>query len=281
MAVLHLLGGVLSLSNAAINTATQITRYCRMVFATEFNPADQSPRRHADRAWIDKSTRPVDPPVKLGHSQLSQSDQTQFLIAQAALQPVRSIDLARPAAQVRPMRQSPFARDSLTEGGGQSQSPPSALENSAADKVVPLYMGSPAVRIRPDASGSALPFPNKSKLPWRLRLLNRVQQGSTVVTGILFTGALIAYASTVYIDKSTGRALVELDALQGESQQLTSANEAIKQSLAEQAAAVDSGLKPYNPGDVLFLSPAPQRETQRETDSVESAPVKMRRPLGY
>lgn len=252
-----------------------------MVFATEFNPADQSPRRQADRVESDKSTRPVDSPVKLGHSQLSQSDQTQFLIAQAALQSVRSIDLVRPAAQARSLRQIPFSGNSLTEGGGQPQSQPSPSEHPATDKVVPLHMGSPAVRIRTNASGSALPFPDKSKLPWRLRLLNRVQQGSTVVTGILFTGALVAYASTVYIDKSTGRALVELDALQGESQQLTSANEAIKQSLAEQAAAVDSGLKPYNPGDVLFLSPAPQRKTQIETDSVEAIPVEMPRPLGY
>ena len=40
------------------------------------------------------------------------------------------------------------------------------------------------------------------------------------------------------------RALLQLDALQSESQQLTSANEAIKQSLAEQAALPDSGLEP-------------------------------------
>lgn len=252
-----------------------------MVFATEFNPAGQSPRHQADRVKTDKSTRSSDPPIKLGHSQLSQSDQTQFLIAQAALQPVRSLDLVRPAAQVRPMRRGLSAADSLTQVSGQPQSQPSASEHPAADKVVPLHMGSPAVRIRPDGSDSALSFPDKSKLPWRLRLLNRVQQGSTVVTGLLFTGALVAYASTVYIDKSTGRALVELDALQGESQQLTSANEAIKQSLAEQAVEADSGLKPYDPGDVLFLSPAPQRETQRKTDSVKATPVEMPRPLGY
>lgn len=254
-----------------------------MVFATEFDPIDQSQRRQADHAKRAQSTeQPADllaqQTLKLGHSRLSQSNQTQFLIDQAAPQPVRSIELARPVALGLVRSHPPSI--GLTQPSQQPKAKLAATPagTDAANKVVPLHLGSPALRVQADpASELAFSFLDKSKLPWRLRLLNRVQQGSTIVTGLLFTGALIAYGSTVYIDKSTGRALLQLDALQSESQQLTSANEAIKQSLAEQAALPDSGLEPYDPGDALFLSPEPQRET----NAVEQTPAKMPRPLGY
>ena len=229
-----------------------------MVFATEFNPTAQSQRRQANLAKPAQSAEPsadlsAQRTLKLGHSRLSQSNQTQFLIDQAAPQPVRSIELARPVALIGLVRSHPSSTGeppALT-----SQHPLSKPAGTdAANKVVPLHLGRPAMRVQADpASELALSFPDKSKLPWRLRLLNRVQQGSTIVTGLLFTGALIAYGSTVYIDKSTSRALLQLDALQSESQQLTSANEAIKQSLAEQAARPGSGLEPYDPEDALFF----------------------------
>lgn len=258
-----------------------------MVFATEFDPIDQSQRRPADPAKRPQSTEqsadlPAQQTLKLGHSRLSQSNQTQFLIDQAVPQPVRPIELVRPVALglARSHPSSTSTKKSLIQAGQSPQAKLAATpaDTGAAAKVVPLHLGSPAVRVQADpASELALSFPDKSNLPWRLRLLNRVQQGSTIVTGLLFTGALIAYGSTVYIDKSTGRALLQLDALQSESQQLTSANEAIKQSLAEQAALPGSGLEPYDPEDALFLSPEPQRET----NGVEQTPAKMPRPLGY
>lgn len=140
-------------------------------------------------------------------------------------------------------------------------------------KVVPLH-GKLARRVPP----ATLPLPRKPKLPLGLQLLNRVQQGSTVMAGFLMTGALVVYGSTVYIDKSNSHTLAQLDALQSDSEQLTSANEAIKQSLAEQAAQADSGLGLHKSGDVLFLSPAPPRQTPA---AAAQSTAKRPRPLGY
>ena len=120
-------------------------------------------------------------------------------------------------------------------------------------------------------------MPRKPKLPLGLQILNRLQQGSAVITGVLVVGALAVYGSTVYVDKSTSRALVQLDELQGESQQLTSANESIKQSLAEQAAREDSGLEPYEADDVILLTPAPSREGAAPAEPAPELPG----PLGY
>lgn len=140
----------------------------------------------------------------------------------------------------------------------------------------PLKLGGAAVRVK--SGDRSISLPKKAKLPLGLTLLNRLQQSSTVVTGLLVTGALVAYGSTVYVDKSTSHALVQLDALQGESQQLTSANESIKQSLAEQAIKEDSGLEPYESGDVLFLKPEPLRKNAVVDAEASGEPIE---PLGY
>ncbi len=122
-----------------------------------------------------------------------------------------------------------------------------------------------------------LPLPVKPTLPLGLKILNYVQQGSTVITSLLIGGALVLYGSSVYVDKSADRVTTRLNQLQGESQQLTSANESIKQSLAEQAAQAGSGLEPYEAGDVLFVAPEPARETDKLLEAHTERP----KPLGY
>ena len=199
----------------------------RMVFATEFDPRNQSQHRQQNKA----------------RSQSLSSGES-------------------------PQASSP---------NSDRPSPVRALSNPPQAKVVPLQVGGPARRVRLDAK-TTLALPAQPKLPWGLRLLNRLQQGSAAVTGVLVTGALVVYGSTVYIDKSTSRAIMQLDALQGESQQLTSANEAIKQTLAEQAIRADSGLQPYEAGDVLFVSPEPPRE---KLEPAATEPAEMPGPLGY
>jgi hypothetical protein len=199
-----------------------------MVFATEFDPLEQSQRRQADQIKTN--------PVQTGST---------------------GAHLTR-----LPNRASQSVGNVVNSDGN----------------VVPLRLGAPAVRVRHERSDDlAIALPSKIKLPLGLKLLNRIQQGSTIVTGFLITGALLVYGSTVYVDKSTSRSVAQLDALQGESQQLTSANEALKQNLAEQATRPDSGLKPYQAGDTLFVAPAPRRDS---TQTVEPAP-EMPVPLGY
>ncbi len=150
---------------------------------------------------------------------------------------------------------------------------PDLKSAASPQKVVPLHMGA-AVRV----TAAPLSLPKQPKLPFAMQVLTRLQQGSTAITCLLVTSALAVYGSTVYVDKSTEYALVQIDRLQGESQQLTAANEAIKQSLAEQAAQAGSGLRPYKAGDVLFLKPVPVREL----GEVNSSPDEARDlPMGY
>jgi hypothetical protein len=72
--------------------------------------------------------------------------------------------------------------------------------------------------------------------------------------------------------------MAQLNALQSESQQLNTANESIKQSLAEQAVKEDSGLQPYQPDDMLFIKPEPRRADVAQTEESESERLQ---PLGY
>ena len=187
------------------------------------------------------------------------------------------------ATEFDPNNQSAQARTLPPRSATASSTAPS---DSVAKNVMPLpsslhpplHLGSAAVRVRIDADQS-LALPKQPKLPVGLQLLNRLQHGSAVVTSLLVTSALVAYGSTVYVDKSTQRALIQLDTLQGESQQLTSANEAIKESLAEQATQPDSGLKPYDAGDMLFLTPEPLRKGAEPAEPAE--PAELPGPLGY
>lgn len=221
-----------------------------MVFATEFDPLEQSQRRHADRIKTDPAQARS---AGQGRSHLNSSN----------------LDLLNLSSS-HPSRSGLNLAANYTHHSANRQA-------DQANNVVPLRLGTPAVRVRHEQDDLALALPSKPKLPLGLKLLNRIQQGSTIITSFLVTGALVVYGSTVYVDKSTSRSISQLDALQGESQQLTSANEALKQSLAEQAVRPDSGLKPYQPDDTLFVSPAPPRATAEANKPAPEMPV----PLGY
>ncbi len=150
--------------------------------------------------------------------------------------------------------------------------------------VVALSTDLPAKRVQQnelvDQSSVLAPIelPKQPRLPLGLRVLHRFQQGSTVLTGLLVTSALVVYGSSVYLDRSTNQAMAQLNALQSESQQLSTANESIKQSLAEQAVKEDSGLQPYQPDDMLFIKPEPRRADVAQTEESESERLQ---PLGY
>ncbi|MEL6814867.1 MAG: hypothetical protein AAFP03_08635 [Cyanobacteria bacterium J06598_3] len=252
-----------------------------MVFATEFDPTDQPLRRQAESVKADKlkDAQKNTPSHAVGvvRADLNQKRETQtdFLIAQATQSQSETIAPRRyDQAALRPVGPSQGVADPSQVSSQPVGHPPAAV----GDNVVPLHLNGPARRVTVDPATRTLVLPDRPNLPVGLRLLNRIQQGSTVLTSLLVTGALAVYGSTVYVDKSTNRALTQLDALQGESQELTSANEAIKQSLAEQAIRPDSGLELYEPGDVLFLAPLPRRAAKV---SPEEAAVEMPRPLGY
>ena len=208
-----------------------------MVFATDFEPLDSSRRS----------------------SSAATNQQPSDAIAQA----VRQAPLS-PASQASQLAAAEKINTSM----------------QASMQAVPVASAAePAKRVRemPAAASAPLKLPNRPALPLGLQLLNRIQNASTVLTGVLMSGALLAYGSTVYVDRSTDQALHQLDALQSESQQLTTANESIKQSLAEQAIREDSGLELHEADDVLFLAP----EAPRQVEVPEAVEPKPLRPLGY
>ncbi|MEL7333264.1 MAG: hypothetical protein AAFN12_13545 [Cyanobacteria bacterium J06560_2] len=216
-----------------------------MVFATDFDPIDSSTRRQA--------------PSKVGARDganaetVSPLHQTNRLIAQA-----QAKSITQKAAQQARSR-------NMVAQKVQSEGEDIAIAARGLSQPVTQNVLAP------------LPLPTKPTLPLGLQILNRVQHGTTAFTGLLIAGALALYGSSVYVDKSADRAMAHLNHLQGESQQLTSANESIKQSLAEQALQENSGLEPYESGDVLFVTPEPLRESMEP----EEKPVKRLRPLGY
>ena len=186
----------------------------------------------------------------------------------------RTAEMARQRHAISGLENTSDGSDSATEQKGLIKDN-LVKDNLVKDNVVPLRVGAPAARVR--LENKSLLLPRQPKLPLGLQVLHRLQQGSALVMGVLVTGALAVYGSTVYVDKSTSRALVQLDELQGESQQLTSANESIKQSLAEQAAQAGSGLEPYEADDVILLTPAPRRAGAAPEEPVPELPG----PLGY
>ncbi|MBE9067139.1 hypothetical protein IQ260_10775 [Leptolyngbya cf. ectocarpi LEGE 11479] len=123
-------------------------------------------------------------------------------------------------------------------------------------------------------------LPKVPRLPLGLKMLVGVQQSSTVLTGGLVATALIIYSWTVYLDKSIARSFQNLEALKVSTQQVTTANETLKNSMAEQAESPTAGFTPFEPKRAIFLSPAPARpsvEPFAEPDN--NAP--MPHPLGY
>lgn len=219
-----------------------------MVFATDYDPLDPQrrkakPLRSEQLSKRQTIRRPIQQPAATANAGLTPARQTEQLIEKAYL----------------------LQHDALVQD---------TPDIDVAKRHRPVHQDD--VSMQP-ASVAPLSIKRKPNLPFWLQFLNRSQQFSTVVTSLLVTGALALYGSTVYVDKSTDRALSQLDALQNEAQQITTANEAIKQSLAEQAAREDSGLELYESGDVLFLTPEPTREPK----SVEIDKPERLQPLGY
>ncbi|MGD1898095.1 MAG: hypothetical protein ACFB16_14215 [Phormidesmis sp.] len=246
-----------------------------MVFATDFDPIDSSASRSkpSEASSANLANRSVSRSVDI-----SPLHQTNRLIAQAS-HPQSVRQSAQQSAQqlAQQRRAKDFVANKVQMDG---------------DDIAVIQRGGAAIALHALSSDldsdfsestsdptvlAPLSLPVKPTLPLGLRILNRVQHGSTILTTMLITGALVLYGSSVYVDKSANRAMAELNHLQNESQQLTTANEAIKQSLAEQAAQENSGLEPYDSDDVLFVAPEPPRPS---VDVEETTPERLK-PLGY
>jgi len=116
--------------------------------------------------------------------------------------------------------------------------------------------------------------------PW-LKTLLHVQRTSSFVTFSLMIGLLAVYGWTVYTQQRWGSAYSHLEVLQKQERQMTAASEVLKNQMAKQAEAPDVGLALPDPGNTVFLAPAPQRlPVEPEVNLPPPQPIPAR-PLGY
>ncbi len=92
-----------------------------------------------------------------------------------------------------------------------------------------------------------------------VKLLSQVQVVSAVMAGALVSLALVSYGTSVYVDRQLTQSTRRLHHLQRQSEQLTTAQEVLKNHLAQQVEAGVNGLQRPHPDHVIFLQPSPQR----------------------
>ncbi len=117
--------------------------------------------------------------------------------------------------------------------------------------------------------------------PLWVTVLLRLQQGSSLVTLSLIVGAMVVYGWTVYIQQRWGQEYERLETLKKQERQLISANEVLKNQMAEQAESPTAGLLLPNPNNAIFLAPAPQRPAVKPKPPVPPSDSSPNRPLGY
>lgn len=111
------------------------------------------------------------------------------------------------------------------------------------------------------------------------RLATIAYQASSVVTAIAVVMALGGYGYSVHVNRQLSRSESRLAQLQRSEDQLTTANEVLKNHMAEQVQQSNTGLTPPRLGNVLFLRPAPLSKSSIAPPS--QAISLPRQPLSY
>jgi hypothetical protein len=105
----------------------------------------------------------------------------------------------------------------------------------------------------------ALPTPSQLGAPSpAVRVLSHLNLVASALSLSLVTLTLISYGTSVYLNRQLSQANQYLNRLQRSEQQLTTANEVLKNHLAQQAGLASLGFQPPQPGSVIFLKPAHQ-----------------------
>jgi hypothetical protein len=112
-------------------------------------------------------------------------------------------------------------------------------------------------------------LPSARKPLWLLRL-SLLQRCSNALILCLVAVVLGLYSGTVYSQRAWNRAYRQLESLQRQERQLTTANEVLKNKIAQQAEQPETGLSPADPTQAIFLKPAPQRPA-RPAETIVSA----------
>jgi hypothetical protein len=124
-------------------------------------------------------------------------------------------------------------------------------------------------------------LPQPQPLPTWLKLMIKVQKGSTVLTFLLMGTVLAVYGWTVLTQQRWGHEYRRWGALQKHEQQLMATNEVLKNQMAQQAENPKAGLVAPDPSSMIFLTPAaPRPAVQPDVEASTPDPLP-NRPLGY
>lgn len=131
------------------------------------------------------------------------------------------------------------------------------------------------------AASAVTALPQPRPLPSWLKLLMKVQQGSTVMTLLLMGTVLAIYGWTVFTQQRWGQEYRRWGALQKHEQQLMATNEVLKNQMAQQAENPKSGFVAPDPSSMIFLAPAaPRPAVQPDIEAYTPEPIP-NKPLGY
>lgn len=121
----------------------------------------------------------------------------------------------------------------------------------------------------------------QAQTPAWLRSLVRLQRTSNLVCFFLIASTLGVYAWTVYTQQMWSQEYRKLENLQRNERQMTAANEALKNQLAQEAERPGTGLVAPNPANTIFLPPAPQRQSRPKPVAAPNSETSPTTPLGY
>ncbi|MBW4515539.1 MAG: hypothetical protein KME11_09970 [Timaviella obliquedivisa GSE-PSE-MK23-08B] len=125
------------------------------------------------------------------------------------------------------------------------------------------------------------PLPQPRPVPAWLKLLMKVQQGSTVMTLVLMGAVLAIYGWTVFTQQRWGQEYRRWGALQKQEQQLMATNEVLKNQMAQQAETPKTGLVAPSPSSMIFLAPAAPRPAVQPDIEASTPDLLPNKPLGY
>ncbi|NEO29275.1 MAG: hypothetical protein F6K36_02230 [Symploca sp. SIO3C6] len=123
--------------------------------------------------------------------------------------------------------------------------------------------------------------------PWQRTMPNWLQsllflQRSSDLISVLLVGATLSiYSWTVWTQQQWTREYRKLETLQRQERDLTSANETLKEQLAQQAESPASGLVNPTTANTIFLPPAKERKSQAVPKPKTSQQPAATIPLGY
>ncbi|MCX7596207.1 MAG: hypothetical protein N2235_21100 [Fischerella sp.] len=167
---------------------------------------------------------------------------------------------------------------------GRRFQPMETTTEKSSPTLVPPRRQSPSQQRGSDSA----PVPDLNKQAttplWLLRLY-ALHRHSVIVTFLLVTTTLIVYGWTVYSQQLWSQGYRKLQNLQRYERQLTTANEVLKNKMAQEAQKPAAGLVSPSPANTIFLPPAPKNSISTPSTSEPESNTQTQQqsltPVGY